>query len=144
MNKPINAETLSKILLIALGSIFIFSGVGKLIIPPGLEDIFATSLFGEQITKALRLFLPYCEIIIGVLLVFRFKLQYTSWFALAFIFVLITNNVWLIAQGKGLETCGECLGWGIDLWPIGSLYIDLLMLGCLLGGIKAYKVAEAV
>lgn len=139
MNKEISAETISKIVLISLGLLFFFSGVGKLIVTPRLENIFFTAFIGSSLTETLRHVLPYCEIIIGILLIFRIKLKYTSWFALAFILVFISNNAWLIAQGKGLETCGECLGWGIDIWPIGSLYIDFLMLMALLGGVKTHK-----
>ncbi len=129
-------------MLVALGVILIFSGIGKLIKPPNLESIWAAGLFGEQITGWLRLMLPYAEIAIGICLIAKFKLKWISWIAMALIINFIANNVWLISIGKGFESCGQCLGWGIDTWPIGSLYVDLMMLGFLLLGVKSHVIRQ--
>jgi len=142
MDTKISVQTLGSIVLVALGVIFIFSGIGKLIKSPDLEHIWASGLFGEQIMGWLRLMLPYAEIVIGVCLIIRFKLKWVSWVAMALIINFIANNVWLISIGKGFESCGQCLGWGIDTWPVGSVYIDLMMLGFLLLGVKSYAIRQ--
>ena len=142
MATKISVQTIGLVALVALGVILIFSGIGKLIKPSNLEYIWAASLFGEQITGWLRLILPYAEIAIGICLIAKFKLKWISWIAMALIINFTANNVWLISIGKGFESCGQCLGWGIDTWPIGSLYIDLMMLGFLLLGIKSYVIRQ--
>jgi len=129
MDTKISVQTLGSIVLVALGVIFIFSGIGKLIKSPDLEHIWASGLFGEQIMGWLRL-------------IIRFKLKWVSWVAMALIINFIANNVWLISIGKGFESCGQCLGWGIDTWPVGSVYIDLMMLGFLLLGVKSYAIRQ--
>ena len=139
LQKEVSPKVFYNLAFILLGGIFIFSGVGKLVKAPGIENIWLTGILGSQLTGILWKALPYVEIIIGILLVLKFRIKLVAWFAMGLILKFIINNVWLIANGKGLETCGECLGWGIDLWPVGSLYIDLLMMGLLLIGSSFYK-----
>ena len=142
MSKGISMKTLGSIALITLGVIFLFSGIGKLIKPPALENIWVAGILGGQITGWLWLILPFLEIAIGVCLVTRFKIKWVSWAAMALIINFIVNNVWLISIGKGFESCGQCLGWGIDTWPIGSMYMDLMMIGFLLLGVKSHVIRE--
>jgi len=138
MSHTVSVNTLGSIALIVLGAIFLLSGIGKLIKPPELENIWVAGFMGEQITTWFRLVLPYIEIAIGACLIARFRLKWFSWIAVALILNFIVNNIWLISIGKGFESCGQCLGWGIDTWPIGSIYIDMMMLGLLLLGIKSH------
>lgn len=134
-----SARAMSRIAFMSLGAILIFSGIGKIVKTPPLENIFFAGFIGEYIPNILRQLLPYAEIIIGGLLAFRVKVKIVSWVALAAIMMFITNNVWLISIGKGWESCGQCLGWGIDTWVGASLYIDLMMLGILLFGAYQYQ-----
>jgi len=142
MDRKVDVQTVGKLLLFALGAIFLLSGIGKIIKPAGLENIWVSGILGEQIMEGLRLILPYIEIMIGVFLILRLKFKWVSWVAMAMILNFIVNNVWLISIGKGFESCGQCLGWGIDTWPIGSLYMDMLMLGFLLMGANSYMLKK--
>lgn len=138
-NMKLNSNLASRMAFVMLGIILIFSGVGKIIVPPEMERVWASLFLGGGIIQMLIRVLPYVEIVMGVLLIARFKIRWVSWFVMALILNFIVNNTWLIAIGEGFTTCGECLGWGIDVWPIGSLYIDLIMLSLLLIGSKLYQ-----
>jgi len=143
MQKEVSPRVFYNLAFILLGCIFIFSGIGKIVKVPDAEYIWVAGILGDQVTGILWRVMPYVEIIIGVLLVMKFKIKLVAWFTMGLILNFMVNNTWLIANGRGLETCGECLGWGIDLWPIGSLYIDILMVGLLLVGATYYKKVEA-
>lgn len=136
--KP-NNDQLSRMALISLAFVLIFSGIGKLVVSPGLDELWFAPFVSESMASVFVAVLPFFEIIVGILLAVRLKLKIMAWVAMLLILGFISNNVWLISEGKALETCGECLGWGIDTWPIGSLYIDLLMLGLLLMGSLFYQ-----
>ncbi len=143
MRKEVSPKVFCNLAFILLGFIFIFSGIGKIVKVPDAEYIWVAGILGGQVTDILWRVMPYVEIILGVLLVMKFKIKFVAWFTMGLIINFMINNTWLIADGRGLETCGECLGWGIDLWPVGSLYIDMLMMGLLLIGSFYYKKVEA-
>lgn len=144
MELKLSQKAISNIALISLGIILIFSGIGKFIVPPETANIWAAELIGDGLTNILWHILPFVEIAAGIMLILRLRVKVMSYVVMGLIMNFITNNVWLISIGKGFETCGECLGWGIDLWPIGSLYIDLIMFGMLLMGVKYYIVSREV
>lgn len=135
----IGINTLSRIAFIVLGGLLIFSGLGKIVKPPDMAHIWFAGFFGSGLTKVLITALPYCEIVVGILLILRIKIKYLAWLAMGLILLFIVNNVWLISIGEGWESCGECLGWGIDAWPGVSLYIDLIMMWVLLSGVLYYR-----
>ena len=143
MRKEVSPKVFCNLAFILLGFIFIFSGIGKIVKVPDAEYIWVAGILGGQVTDILWRVMPYVEIILGVLLVMKFKIKFVAWFTMGLIINFMINNTWLIADSRGLETCGECLGWGIDLWPVGSLYIDMLMMGLLLIGSFYYKKVEA-
>lgn len=105
---------------IFLGAVFLFSGIGKLVVPPApgyqLADI------GQLIFV-----LPYIEIGLGFLLILGVGIKILSLASLGLILCFATNNLWLVFT-YGFITCGACLGWGIDTWAGASLFIDILML----------------
>ena len=144
MERTVSPRAVYHLAFILLGSIFIFSGIGKIVKTPDIEDIWAAGILGSQLTGILWRVMPYAELILGVLLILKFKIKFVAWLTMGLIINFMINNTWLIAAGKGFEACGECLGWGIDLWPVGSLYVDLLMVGLLLVGAYNYKKAEAL
>lgn len=133
MNKKISSKTMKRIALAALGCLLIFSGTGKIFYPPA--DISFFGMNSGFIGLALHI-LPLWEVTLGLIFVINAERLYfiIKWLAIATIMVFIASNFYLIATGDGINGCGECLGWGIDLWPGGSLFIDLIMLSIVIVG----------
>lgn len=138
-DKRISPITFSSICLIAVGAIFIFSGIGKLMIVPPLENILIAQVLSYGMVGTLRTILPFIEISLGILLITRWQYKTSSIIAALLITYFIVNNAWLISIGKGFESCGQCLGWGIDTWPIGSIFIDLIMIMLIMFGVYNRK-----
>ncbi len=134
-----SSKAISIAAFILLGGILVFSGIGKIVDSPDMENVWITGVLGQSLTNIAVHVLPYIELLIGALLIARLKIKWLAWATMVLVLNFIINNTWLIQQGKGFESCGQCLGWGIDTWPVGSLYIDLMMLGLLLVGTKAYQ-----
>ena len=120
---------------IILGLIFVVSGLGKLLsqaesfktifnpFPDFLAPVFAEAVFS---------WLPYVELIIGLLLVFGIAAKLMAVFSMVLIAGFITNNSWLISRGLGYEPC-DCFGVmeriiQVELSTTGALYLDIGML----------------
>jgi len=144
MQKKVEPEILSRVVFIMLGCMFMFSGIGKIIIPPPLENLIYAEVIQENILSVLIMLLPFGEIALGILLITKVKIKLVSWVTLVFVMAFIVNNGWLISIDKGFESCGQCLGWGIDIWPVGSLYVDLIMFGMILLGSFNYQKKEVL
>ncbi len=118
---------------IILGLIFLVAGLGKLLNPTDSSIIF---VFPEFLPTALDEFifrwLPYIEVIIGVLLITGIAVRLVASLALAITVGMIANNSILLAQGFGDKPCG-CFGEAerlaqLNLSVAGALYIDTAML----------------
>ena len=118
---------------IILGLIFLAAGLGKLLNPMESSVIF---VFPEFLPTALDRFiyqwLPYVEIIIGVLLITGIIARLTASLALVLTLGLIASNSIMLVQGLGDKPCG-CFGeaerWvQLRLSIADALYIDVVML----------------
>ena len=118
---------------IILGLIFLAAGLGKLLNPMESSVIF---VFPEFLPNVLDRFiyrwLPYVEIIIGVLLITGIIARLTASLALVLTLGLIASNSIMLVQGLGDKPCG-CFGeaerWvQLRLSVTGALYIDIAML----------------
>ncbi len=120
-----------------LGLIFTTAGLGKLI---HQADTFQPFLFPDYLAPALSrvvfIWLPYLELIVGLLLIIGIATKLVTTFATVLIAGFIANNVWLLTQGLGDKPCG-CFGVAermaqARLSVLGSLYIDIIMLALVL------------
>jgi len=118
---------------IILGLIFLAAGLGKLLNPMDSSIIF---VFPEFLPTALDKFifhwLPYLEIVIGVLLITGIVARLIASLSLALTVSMIANNSILLIQGLGDKPCG-CFGEAerlaqLSLSVTGALYIDVAML----------------
>ena len=124
---------------IILGLIFVVSGLGKLLsqaesfkaifnpFPDFLAPVFAEAVFS---------WLPYVELIIGLLLIVGIAAKLMAIFSSVLIVGFITNNSWLISRGLGYEPC-DCFGVmeriiQVELSTTGALYLDIGMLASVL------------
>jgi len=120
---------------ITLGLIFIVSGLGKLLseaesfttifnpFPDFLAPFFAEAIFS---------WLPFIELIIGLLLIVGISTKLMAVFSSVLIAGFIINNSYLISRGLGYKPC-ECLGImeriiQVELSTTGALYLDIGML----------------
>ena len=121
---------------IILGLIFVISGLGKLLsqaesfktifnpFPDFLAPVFAEAVFS---------WLPYIELIVGLLLIIGILAKLMAVFSLVLIAGFITNNSWLLSRGLGYEPCSGCFGImeriiQVELSTVGALYMDIGML----------------
>jgi len=132
---------------ITLGTIFLVSGIGKLLLQEG--KLFETFFPGfldfltlDQ-TRLLYYGLPYVEIAIGALLIIGVATKLVAALTSLLIAAFIASNVWFITHGMGFEPCG-CLGifdrlFQSKLSTQQSLYIDIAMLALILITILCYQ-----
>jgi len=118
---------------IILGLIFLAAGLGKLLNPVESSVIFVFPEFlPNAVDKFIFRWLPYVEIIIGVLLITGVIARLTASLALVLTLGLIASNSIMLVQGLGDKPCG-CFGeaerWvQLRLSIAGALYIDAVML----------------
>ncbi|MBA7664142.1 hypothetical protein ES703_72197 [subsurface metagenome] len=118
---------------IILGLIFLAAGLGKLLNPMDSSIIFVFPEFlPNAVDKFIYQWLPYVEIIIGVLLITGIIARLTASLALVLTLGLIASNSILLVQGLGDKPCG-CFGEAerlaqLSLSVTGALYIDVVML----------------
>lgn len=118
---------------IILGFIFLVAGLGKLLNPMDSSIIFIFPEFlPNAVDKFIYQWLPYLEIIIGVLLITGIAAKLVASLALALTVSMIANNSILLVQGLGDKPCG-CFGEAerlaqLSLSVTGALYIDAAML----------------
>ena len=118
---------------IVLGLIFAISGSGKLPVQDEfLKILLTTSFFHPVLVHIAAHYLPWAELILGLLLIIGVATKIMSSFCAVLILAFIANNSWLIFHGQGYEPCG-CLGI-LDrliegnLSTMQSLYLDIGML----------------
>ena len=131
---------------IILGLIFLISGLGKLLseaesfktifnpFPDVLAPVFANAVFS---------WLPYIEVIVGLLLIIGIAAKLMAVFSSVLIAGFITNNSWLFSRGLGYEPC-ECFGImeriiHVELSTLGALYLDIGMLALVLIILLCYQ-----
>jgi len=120
---------------ILLGVIFVVAGFGKLFAPSeGFERVFNPfpSFITPAVTDTLFSLLPYLEIIIGLLLIIGVVPRLAGAVSILLIAGFITNNAWLLSQGRGYEPC-SCFGvldriLGFRMATTHSLYLDIFMM----------------
>ncbi len=118
---------------IILGLIFLTAGLGKLLNPMESSIIFVFPDFlPNAVDKFIYQWLPYLEIIIGVLLITGIAARLVASLALALTVSMMANNSILLIQGLGDKPCG-CFGEAerlaqLSLSVTGALYIDVAML----------------
>ena len=121
---------------IILGLIFVTAGVGKLLHQPEAFKIFFTPFLDLLplilMAKAFFIWLPWVELVIGLLLITGIAARLVAAFSLLLITAFITNNTLNLIKGLGGEPCG-CFGavdnvFAANLSVIGSLVIDIGML----------------
>jgi uncharacterized membrane protein YphA (DoxX/SURF4 family) len=124
---------------ILLGTIFVIAGLGKLFTPAeGFKTIFNPfpGFMATAFSDAVFNYLPYVEIIIGLLLIIGVMPRFAAVLSALLIAGFITNNAWLLSQEAGYEPC-TCFGVldriiGVELSTTGSLYLDIIMLALVL------------
>ena len=118
-----------------LGAIFVVAGFGKLFTTAeGLERIFNPfpSFLTPAVTDTFFSWLPYMEIIIGLLLIIGVVPRLAGVVSILLIAGFITNNAWVLGQGLGYEPC-SCFGvfnriLGIKVSTTQALCLDIIML----------------
>jgi len=124
---------------IILGIIFVAAGLGKLLSQAeGFKMIFNPfpALLASAFADAIFIWLPYVEIVIGLLLIIGIVPRLMAVISALLIAGFITNNVWLLSRGLGYEPC-TCFGIldriiGVELSTVGSLRLDIVMLALVL------------
>ena len=108
---------------ILMGTIFVYAGMGKLLLK---SDNLPFILTGE-LGQSLFVVLPYIEITIGLLLILGVAVKVVAGFSGLMIAGFIVNNIILLNLGMGNEPCG-CLGDLVGSLPVwGALFLDLVM-----------------
>ena len=124
---------------IILGIIFVAAGFGKLLTEvEGFTMIFNPfpGFLASAFADAIFIWLPYLEIVIGLLLILGILPKLMAVLSAVLIAGFITNKVWLLSQGLGYEPC-TCFGiidriLGVELSTSDSLYLDVIMLALVL------------
>ena len=125
---------------IVLGLIFVAAGVGKMLHEPEAFKIFFTPFPGflsPIFTKAVFIWLPRVELVIGLLLVFGIVAKLAATVASVLIAGFITNNILLLIQGH--ERCPACFGPQLVLRTSEALFIDIAMVILVLIILSCYQ-----
>ena len=123
--------TLVASLLLAL--VFLSAGIGKLIGQSAFLLELTSKLDSPELAGIIAGWLPWVEIAIGLCLLGGVLMQMVSGAAAVLAATFIFHNSWMIANGYGYKPC-SCLGILEQLVEgklstMGSLYIDIVMLG---------------
>ena len=114
---------------IVLGLIFVAAGVGKMLHEPEAFRIFLPPfpdvLSPIFVSKAVFIWLPRIELVIGLLLIFGIAAKLAATFASVLIAGFITENSLLLIQGH--ERCPSCFGPQLILRTSEALFIDIIM-----------------
>ena len=124
---------------IILGIIFVAAGFGKLLTEvEGFTMIFNPfpGFLASAFADAIFIWLPYLEIVIGLLLILGILPKPMAVLSAVLIAGFITDKAWLLSQGLGYEPC-TCFGildriLGVELSTSDSLYLDIIMLALVL------------
>ena len=123
---------------LVLGIIFITAGLGKLMQPSALLDVFFNYFpdFGylfltPAFTAAVTVGIPLLELILGIFLVVGIFARLAALLTIPLIAGFIASNTWLLNHGQQRNPC-DCFGGleeilGIRLTNTGALYLDFGM-----------------
>jgi len=135
---------------IILGLIFVAAGLGKLLDPVAIRDMlyiffpsFGSLFLTSAFTKAILIWLPRIELIVGLILIIGIAAKLMAIFSSVLIAGFIANNSWMISQGLGYKPCG-CLPiveriTQTQLSNVGALYLDTGMLALVLIILFCYR-----
>ena len=120
---------------IILGIILVTAGLGKLPSQGEFLDILIFQLLVPPIPPTLAFnivySLPWIELVCGSLLIIGVVTKLMASVSTVLIIGFIVNNSWMIATGRGRESCG-CFGVLEDFFgtlaPTTTLYMDIGML----------------
>jgi len=118
-----------------LGIIFIVAGLGKILSEAeSFKSIFNPfpDFLAPFFSQAIYSWLPYLEVIIGLLLIIGVLPRLMAVFSIVLIAGFITNNSWLISRGLGYEPC-DCFVVArrilqVELSTVSALYLDVAIL----------------
>ena len=133
-------RTLAKVSCLLVGVLFIFSGLIKAVDPLGfsykLEEYFL--VFHIDFLNFSSVFMAYSlcalEVIIGLALIFRYKIDYWSWWLMTLI-IFFTILTGASAIFDIVKDCG-CFGDALKLTPKESFIKDIILL--ILSGLIFY------
>lgn len=127
---------------VLLGIIFLFAGTGKVLGNPDFVLALEKTI-PLEIANVIASYLPWIEVILGLLFVFGLLPLITSVFSLVLISGFIASNLWSIVEGGASIRCGDCFGvWESLLGSpsaVEALTIDLIMLGIAVAVLIMYK-----
>ncbi len=118
---------------ILLGITLLVAGSGKVPGQTEFIDILLGSFWTPTLAYFIGYFLPWIEIILGVLLLLGVYSRIAAALCLPLIAGFIVNNSWALSQGmEQFPQCGYCFGIWEELLgtisPLQSLYIDIVLL----------------
>ena len=122
---------------IILGLIFVAAGTGKLSAETELLAISQVKSFlGPTFVGMVSDYLPWVELVLGILLIIGFATKLMACFSTLLIFAFIGTNSWMIKLGRAYEPC-SCFGvfdkvFLGKLSTMDSLYLDIGMLALVL------------
>lgn len=127
-------KSITNLIRLALGALFIFSGFVKLVDPVGmafkLEEYFAADVlnlpFLEPFALPIALFVIILEVLLGVMLLLGYKVKFTLWSYLL-LDLFFTFLTFYSAYFNKVTDCG-CFGDAIKLEPWETFGKDVIIL----------------
>ena len=135
--------------IIMLGLIFLAAGAGKLLSQmlllqaENLKLFIFPDFFPPALARAVYIWIPRIEIVVGVLLIFGIAARFMASISAVLVAGFITNNILLLTGGLGSVPC-NCFGLAgrlaqEQLSVVGALYMDAAMLVLVLVVIFCYQ-----
>ncbi|MFC1917938.1 MauE/DoxX family redox-associated membrane protein [Chloroflexota bacterium] len=133
-----------------LGIIFIAAGLGKLMQPSTMLDVFFNYFpdFGylflaPAFASAITVGIPILELILGIFLVTGIFARLATLLTIPLITGFIASNTWLLTHGQQRNPC-DCFGGfteilGIELTNTSALYLDFGMAALVLMILFCYQ-----
>lgn len=117
MKLNILPQVLTSVFKLIIGFVFIYAAIGKIAEPQAFaKEILNYKIVGVEIARAISIFLPWVEAIIGIFLIFGIRSQTSA--LISTILLLLFNFLVLSAMIRGLNiNCGcfahhvEYVGW---------------------------------
>ena len=101
LKRIVSSRHFHSFLLIAIGGIFLFSGINKALALSDFVDIvIAYDLLPETLARIYGYILPFAEIIIGILLLLRIAPRMASIITIPIILSFIIANSYVLATGR--------------------------------------------
>ena len=125
-------DSISLVPMLFLGLTFLVSGTGKLPGQAEFADYLLKSFWGPVTAFLIAHFVPWIELIMGVMLLLRLFPRIVAILSLPLIAGFMVNNSWAIGQGiEEFPECAYCFGIFEEFFgsftPVQSLYIDIAL-----------------